>query len=122
MSYDQEKADVKGEVSVGSNGGGPDAKPGPHNPVSNENGADKKSENVEIPEDKASVMQKGNLIIVAIPMDKTPRAMARGLLLEVDDILRQHYAYMEQEKRKSKVQIVPASTGIKGKLAKVFGR
>ena len=76
-------------------------------------------EGISVPEDKCAVQQKGDFIIISIPMDKTPRAMARGLLLEVDDILRAHYARMEAKKRETGI-ITPGSTGIKGKLAKIF--
>ena len=92
--------------------------------VQNANSADSKdapkTENVEIQEDAPQVMLKGNLILVVLPLDKMPRAQARGLLLEVDDMVRNQYMRMEAEKRQKTNLIVPASTGIKGKLAKIF--
>ena len=73
----------------------------------------------QITTDKPQVLWDGNTLVVVLPLDKMPRPMARGLLREAEDMACIRYMQIEQAKKKI---IQPGSTGIKGKLARVFGR
>lgn len=76
---------------------------------------------VALDENKAQILWNGDSMIVVIPCHKIGRPFARGILLDADDML--IGKYMELQARKKPDLIVPShSTGIKGKLSKLWGR
>lgn len=64
-----------------------------------------------------SLPASGRMVVI-LPLDKISLPLARGLLLEASDAAKLWYIKQAQ----AKPQIITPSSGIRGKLAKVFGR
>ena len=74
----------------------------------------------ELADDTPQILLPANgRMVIILPLDKMPLPLARGYLLEASDAVKMWYIKQAQARQRI---MAPGSTGIGGKIRRLFGR